>query len=231
MKANQVRILSLTGIAAVLMSAASASFAGTVTWAENTPTSVVLTQGSPLVPAPTYSGLNGTDTLYAPNGFGNGGTANWNYVATASATFNYTVTWTPSVPGEQPPANAVLLINRYAANQTSASGSSNPGGPGSGTIGGSASSTSEAVVYAAVYVSGINSSASAAAGHSDLQLKGQVSLTSSLAQNGAVWTASFAIPCVATASTFGTINGLQGGGGDGASSSFKQVVAGASVTY
>ena len=104
MKSSKALTTTLVAAAAIL-AATGASRAGVLTWTEIAPTGVSTSGGG------TESYGSGTDIL--STGVSGGNLTSFSASQTAAATFNYAVTWTPSVAGEVHPGHIELIFQRF----------------------------------------------------------------------------------------------------------------------
>lgn len=191
--------------------------AGAVTWQEVAPTNVVQGAGPGSGASLTDTYGSGTDTLFCGYGYSNGGDSY--YGAVSNATFNYVVTYV----GTGAPANASITFDRYGANYISGGGGSGTPSIVSGTINATASS-SAAIPSATISLtlSPSNPTVNGSNGSTTLTSAGTYTTSSSpFAWNGSAYVANIAVPCTTTVN--GSAHVVNGSGGSGGSSSFKQV--------
>jgi len=233
MHAGLKQVSRVAGAAgALLLLSAATAFAGTVSWYETSPTGVSLVQTAPGQPVPTMSWGVGTDTLYSQVSYGLSSPGSIGYSATASAQFNYVVTWTPN-PGDAIPVNAVFTFNRYAADYASCSAGMSPYAYGNVSVSVTSSSPSGPYAHANVSINSGTPNGSSTQGTNTLTYVGQYAIQAPLVQVGSYWQANIAVPCSAASavSVNSSVNSGQGGGGGGATTNWKQVAVGATVTY
>ncbi len=208
---------------ALALSVCGTTYAGTVTWSEAAPTSIYMSAGSVFT---WYSSGSGTDILSAQTSAG--GNSYFSASAQASATFNYVVTWTPTIPGETVPRFGVITFDRYAQNSGNISGSCAPSGNANATT--SSSSTSSAGTFLSYSVTNGQYFSLTTGSQNINQLPGSFSFQAALAPcSGNSYMADIAV----SASASGYVSGSASNGGSGGNTSayFKQVATGASVIY